>query len=173
MERILADRLFHIAETKNLFSKLQACFRRNRSCEDNILRRVIQKIEDGFQQKKFHHSILDLLDFSKAYYTVWREKLLDHMISPGIPLQFIPWLRAFLSDHRACVKLNNVFSNSYLFKQGLPQGSVVAPLLFLFYINDLAERLPEDVLNNLFADEVAILGTVREKMMPLPSSSMQ
>ena len=162
LERILADRLFHIAETKNLFSKLQAGFRRNRSCEDNILR-VIQKIEDGFQQKKFHRSVLALLDFSKAYNTVWREKLLDHMISLGIPLQFIRWLRAFLSDRRARVKLNNVFSNSYLFKQGLPQGSVLAPLLFLFYINDLAEHLPEDVLNSLFADDVAILGTARER----------
>ena len=103
------------------------------------------------------------MDSNKTYDTVWREKLLDHMISLGIPLQFIRWLRAFLSDRRARVKLNNVFSNSCLFKQGLPQGSVLAPLFFLFYINDLAEHLPEDVLNSLFADDVAILGTARER----------
>ena len=84
------------------------------------------------------------------------------MIHLGIPLTFIYWLRAFLSDQRACVKLNNVLSKSYIFRQGLPQGSILAPLLFLFYINNLAEHLPDDVLNALFADDLTIHGTTKE-----------
>ena len=46
-------------------------------------------------------------------------------------------------------------------QQGLPQGSVLAPLLFLFYINNLADLLPEDIVNSMFADDVALLGTDR------------
>ena len=50
MERILANRLYHIAETTNMFSKLQTGFRKGTSCEDNITR-LVQKIMDGFDQK--------------------------------------------------------------------------------------------------------------------------
>ena len=115
---------------------------------------------DGFDQKpRMNRSVLVLLDFSKAYDTVWREKLLLCMKDQGIPAQMIRWLRSFLNDRRARVCLNGHLSKSYIFKQGLPQGSVLAPLLFLFYINDLAESLPEDVIAALFADDVTILST--------------
>ena len=115
---------------------------------------------DGFDQKpRMHRSVLVLLDFSKAYDTVWREKLLLSMLDQGIPSQIIRWLRSFLSDRRARVNLHGHLSKMYIFKQGLPQGSVLAPLLFLFYINNLAESLPDDVLSSLFADDVTILAT--------------
>ena len=54
LERILARRIYHIAETTNMFSKLQAGFRKGRSCGDNITR-LIQKIMDGFDQKPCMH----------------------------------------------------------------------------------------------------------------------
>ena len=71
----------------------------------------------------------------------------------------IRWLRSFLSDRRARVSLHGRLSKSYIFKQGLPQGSVLAPLLFLFYINNLAESLLDDVLSAMFADDITILAT--------------
>ena len=162
LERILADRIFHMAETKGWFSKFQAGFRKGRSCEDQILR-VLQKIEDGFQRKLMQRSVMVLLDFSKAYDTVWKEKLLDSMLEKGVPVTYIRWLRAFLSDRRAKVNLNNTLSSSRVMYQGLPQGSVLSPLLFLFYINNLADLLPEDTLNVMFADDVSIVATDRDK----------
>ena len=79
LERILADRLYYITETKNLFSRFQAGFRKGRSREDQITR-IVQAIEDGFHQRPMQRSLLTLLDFSKAYDTVWRQKLLLHML---------------------------------------------------------------------------------------------
>ena len=94
-ERIIAERLYNYGEKNGLFSHLQAGFRKGRSCEDQILK-IVQAIEDGFDQKKHQRSVLVLLDFSKAYDTVWRQKLLLSMIDDGVPMYLIRWLYGFL-----------------------------------------------------------------------------
>ena len=108
-------------------------------------------------------SVLRLLDFSKAYKMVWGEELQLHMPDTGIPSTFICWIRSFFNDRRTRVQLFNVFSSSRRFTQGLPQGSILAPLLFLFYINNLASSLNVDAVIALFADDVSILTTARRK----------
>ena len=115
LERMLAHRLYYITETKNLFSPFQAGSRREQSCEDQILR-IVQAIEDDFQKKPMHRSVLVLLDFSKAYNTVWREKLLLRMLNMGILITVIRWLHSFLNDRQARVQLFNVLSHSRRFK---------------------------------------------------------
>ena len=85
------------------------------------------------------------------------------MLNTGIPSPFICWIRSFLDDRRARVQLFNVLSSSRRFNQRLPQGSVLAPLLFLFYINDLAFSLNNDAVIVLFADDVSILTTAWKK----------
>ena len=106
---------------------------------------------------------LTLIDFSKAYDTVWRQKLLISMLEAGIPMTFIRWLHSFLTDRRAREQLHNVCSSSHRFNQGLPQGSVLEPILFLFYMNNLAENLSNDAVIALFADDVSILTTACNK----------
>ena len=85
------------------------------------------------------------------------------MLDTGIPSAFIHCLRSFFKDRRARVQLFNVFNSSCRFTQGLSKGSVLAPLLFLFYINNLASSLNNDVVLALFADDLLILTTARKK----------
>ena len=100
MERMVSDRLYEIVETRNMFSPLQAGFRRGRSCEDQIMK-MVQAIEDGFQKKKMERSVLVMLDYSKAYDKVWRQKLLLSMEEKGVPMKFVRWIDAFLSNRLA------------------------------------------------------------------------
>ena len=85
------------------------------------------------------------------------------MLNTGIPLTFILWILSFLIYCRGHVQLFNVFSSSHRTTQGLPQGSVLAPLLFLFYINDLASTLNDDTVPALFDDDVSILTTSHKR----------
>jgi hypothetical protein len=155
-ERMIADRIVTMAERNNWFHHYQAGFRKGRNCTDQILR-LVQRVDDGFQAKE--KSVLALLDLSKAYDCVWQQKLILTMHQAGVPVKFLRWIFNFLQNRQARVRLNNVEGKSMKIKQGLPQGSVLAPILFLFYINTLAERLPESNTNSLFADDISILAT--------------
>ena len=66
------------------------------------------------------------------------------------------WIRQFLSDRRACVRLNGAHSRYRVFRAGVPQGAVLSPLLFLIFINDLVDEMPRDVEVSLYADDVAL-----------------
>ena len=85
------------------------------------------------------------------------------MLTTGIPLTFICCICSFLINRRGCVQLSNVFSSSRCFTQVLPQGSVLAPLFFLFYINDLALALNNNVVIALFTDDVSIPTTAHKR----------
>ena len=85
------------------------------------------------------------------------------MLDAGIPPTFIQWLCSFLNDCRARLQPFNIFGSSCCFIQGLTQGSVLAPLLFLFYINNLATSTSFDTVIALFADDVSILTTDLKK----------
>ena len=155
-------RLYYTTETSNLFSRFEAGFCKGRGYEDQITR-IVQAIEDGFQQFLMQHSVLTLFDFSKAYDIVWREKLLFYMLDTGILSTFIGWIRSFFVDRRARVQFFNVFSSCRRFIQSLSQGFVLAPLLFLFYINNLTFLLKDDAIKAFFSDDVSILTTARKK----------
>ena len=168
----ITNRLNYIAKSNNLFSLFQAGFCKGRSCEDQKLW-IVQAIEDGSQQQPLQCSVLALLDFSKACDTIWWEKLLLCISEAGIPLTFIHCLRFFLTDRRAHVQLHNICSYSCRFNQGLPQGSVLAPLLPLFDINNLAKNLSNNAVIALFADNVSIHTTIHKKEDAVVDSSVR
>ena len=92
------------------------------------------------------------------------------MAEKGVPLICVKWLAGFLSNRRARVRLHGALSSSKPLRQGVPQGCVLSPLLFLFFINSLAERLVEqfgadtyETVFSLFADDVGILCRDRDR----------
>ncbi len=94
-----------------------------------------------------------LLHFLKAFDHVWREELLLAASSKGLSIPFARWLCEFLSNRTTRAQINGERGDSAPLRQGLPQGAVLSPLLFLLYIDDLRCVVLETVKVALFADD--------------------
>jgi hypothetical protein len=89
MERMVAKRLQHLAESRGMLNSDQSGFPPQRSTEDQVIR-LSQAISDGFQAKKSsNQTVLALLHFSKAYDKVWRADLLATMLRKGVPVHYV------------------------------------------------------------------------------------
>ena len=143
-------------ESNSIFSPRQAGFRPGRSTLDQILF-LSQSISDGLHKPRpGSRTILSTIDFSKAFDSAWHLALFHKLISAGLLRCFARWTQSFLSDRRACVVYQNHKSRSFRVFRGVPQGSVLGPVLFSLFINDLLASLPSSVSCSLYADDLAI-----------------
>ena len=90
-------------------------------------------------------------DISKAFDRVWHAGLLAKLNSTGVTGDLNKWFSSYLAGIKQRVVLDNINSDFFLIKDGVPQGSVLGPLLFLLYINDIADNLQCGI--SLFADD--------------------
>ena len=97
-------------------------------------------------------------DFSKAFDTVPHKRLSVKMKAYGIEGKLLAWVEAFLTGREQMVRVNGELSTSKAVISGIPQGSVLGPLLFVIYINDLPDVVKSNIL--LFADDTKIFNKV-------------
>ena len=155
MEHIIASNLTAHLNRHNILHDLQHGFRQKRSCETQLL----QLVEDlGKQLIKGNQIDLVLLDFSKAFDKVNHLKLLFKLSQHGVKGNTLNWIRSFLLGRTQAVVLEGERSAEAPVTSGVPQGSVLGPLLFLLYINDLPQNIQSQV--RLFADDTAVYLTV-------------
>ena len=155
-ERIIPSRLLFFLESNSILSPRQAGFRPGRSTLDQILY-LSQSISDGFNKTRpGSRMILSTIDFSKAFDSVCHPALFHKLILAGLPPCFARWTQSFPSDRHACVVYQNHKSRSFRLRRGVLQGSVLGPVLFSHFVNDLPASLPSSVSCSLYADDLYI-----------------
>ena len=155
-ERIILSRLLFFLESNSILSPRQAGFHPGRSTLDQILF-LSQSISDGFNKPRpGSRTILSTIDISKAFDSVWHPTLFHKLISAGLLPCFARWTQSFLSDRRTSVVFQNHKSRSFRVRRGVPQGSVLGPVLFSLFINDLPASLLSSVSCSLYTDDPAI-----------------
>ena len=136
-------------ENNNILYDLQHGFRRSRSCESQLLSLIHELMHN--HDSNIQSEII-LMDFAKAFDKVPHKRLLYKLQWYGIRGNIHHWIKSFLSDRVQKVIIDGISSSSVPVTSGVPQGSVLGPLLFLIYINDLSDYIQYSTLR-LFADD--------------------
>ena len=151
-EKVVRNNLVHFLEKNNLFNKNQHGFRHHRSCLSQLLDyhdKIISLMEAGLNVDSVY------LDFSKAFDKVDHQIVLAKLSHIGIRGKLLLWIESFLTSRTQYVIVNGVLSNQCPVVSGVPQGSVLGPLLFLVLLSDIDSNIISSFLAS-FADDTRI-----------------
>lgn len=153
LEKIIYLHLYNYLEQNKLLDNEQFGFRQSKNCELQLLfytYYIAQKLDKG----KEVHSIY--LDLQKAFDKVPHEQLLYKLKNQfAVTGNVLAWIRSFLCNRRQRVKIGKTYSDWAQVLSGVPQGSVLAPLLFIVYVKDLQEGLKNTYIVK-FADDTKL-----------------
>jgi len=151
MESIIKDNLLKFVEENEISTEHQHGFLRQRSCLTNLLEALeawTEALDNGLG--------IDVLwlDYRKAFDSVSHCKLIEKLRALGIQGDLIRWIEQFLINRTMRVGVRGSLSDLINVLSGVPHGSVLAPLLFLLFVNDLSDWITANI--KLFADDTKI-----------------
>ena len=157
LEHIIASSIRDFLQNNNILIDEQHGFRAKRSCESQLVvtyHSILEYIDVGRPVDAV------VLDFSKAFDKVSHPKLIAKLTALGINSNITKWITSWLTGRDQKVVVEGVCSKAAPVTSGVPQGSVLGPLLFLIYINDIRSNINNHL--RLFADDALLFGPVTD-----------
>lgn len=154
LEKMVNRRLMNLMESQGLLDNRQFAFRPDKSTDDYLTE--LEDILDSHLERGMHGDVVSL-DLSKAYDRAWRFPILKSLEEWGIKGRMGHYVQSFLKDRRFRVSIGNNRSELRSQENGIPQGSVIAPTLFLICMQSLFKNIPPNVYILVYADDITII----------------
>ncbi len=151
MERCIHMHLYKYITDNNILTPLQSGFVKGDSTINQltyIYNDICKALDDGKEVRAV------FCDISKAFDRVWHRGLIIKLSSMGVTDNLLSWFKSYLSDRKQRVVYSNASSEWSNVNAGVPQGSILGPLLFLIYINDIVQTINSKI--RLFADDTSL-----------------
>ena len=152
LEEVIHDQTMDYVTKKIILYKFQSGFRKFHSA-DSCLTYLQVKVSKGFDSGLLTGMIL--IDLKKAFDTIDHKILIKKMKCMGFSNGVTKWFECYLSKRMFSVHVRNSFSDKAIIICGVPQGSILGPLLFLLYVNDMVQAVNCDIL--LYADDTGLI----------------
>ena len=156
-ERLIFNSLYRFVEENSSFCSNQSAFRKTDSCVNQLLS-ILHEIYESFDNFPSLEMCSEFLDMSKAFDRVWHKGLIYKLKTIGVSNNLLALFQSFLDNRYQRVLLNGQYSHWELIAAVVSQGSILGPLLFLIYVNDLLNNLISSV--KLFAHDASISSIV-------------
>ena len=151
MERCVFKHVYNYLHANNIITRLQSGFQPKDSTINQLLD-ITNQFGKALDEGKEIRVVF--CDISKAFDRVWHAGLIAKLKSIGIKNSLLQWFRNYLKNRKQRVVINGVSSSWSEIKAGVPQGSILGPLLFLIYINDIVNDIQTNI--RLFADDTSL-----------------
>ena len=152
IERIIHNQTQEFLDKNNILYKYQSGFRKHHST-DTCLSYLTDKVKIGFEEGLLTGMVL--IDLQKAFDTIDHSILLEKMSCLGFAGKTIAWYTSYLTNRSFIVNVGKEFSSPGKLSCGVPQGSILGPLLFLLYVNDMPQAVNSELL--LYADDTCLI----------------